>query len=1348
MIKPEKKESVVFFTNPSLKRPKKWVSAIMALVLLLTICQPLEARPGNHGEYSTGEMFALGFLAGAITDVIIILGNGGPVSYAAAAGSVASQLVGLYMYYYVYDSSGETVCSFEIFGTEVEISRGAFWSMVAGVTVGCAVGWAAAAAGAGAGAMSGAGSGAASGTAPAATTTIVTRVVNAVIELAKKLTIGFVVMCIQKWWEEYLVQKHGVKRLWAQTATSIANLAVSILGGLLVKKVKNATVSEDGKQLTINKGVNKDRTPIDGKSYKVKSAYSEGSAKGKPEIVLDNQGNSFKTQTDALGNITGLKSMGTGTTIATIALDIVSVATGNGITALVQKAVGGVFKLFGINKVFTGYGQVKEKAEVDTKTEVFNATAKAVAEGKEKALNSPESVKQIRSDLLAEADKTQNDNPKLAAEMREMAINTAGQIDIKQAAALIDRANVGLGEKSGLVKPGNPFLARLGISTGSNYLDNKILVEAAKKDSSLTGRLQALSNWYTVTGGIPQYQSMPLHEAILGEVLSRGYAGALKQVARTGILDLLDYRKYHGRNKQKNYENLVKMIIAESGANLITGMTQMGMSGIGQEKGQLNTNSFLKLALKETGSGLAQIGLARWTRDWDLHPQLKGVVQLAGASVAGAAFDAAFRRGEGEDSKLTFGSFARGTAENFNNYFTKTAIDVALMPPLLTVSGLDPATAQNEYEKYQDRLIGYYKSMAEANYGGRTVDFTSVFMDDVSQKMLLNAGTDLGESLADSGARLLNKAGTNIDTQNVMFKPWARVSAEQTARLETQKKGVEKTKNEIALTQRLRGDSKQNGSRYHLNLDVSLTKENKEKDKSVDLNSQEASERAGYKPRRYSLTPMLSDQEVKVSLTEMARLGQGPILMQNRFDTDELIAARPDVIKSLDTQIESLDKQISTRKSAEKFVTYLGWVPVIGAFAMGAAGGAEGYAERGYGVLSDAVKGGIIDYTTKKAQGGKETTYYSEVAGIAQPIETYRDQKNDEQVDYLDKKTGEQITFKKGNDGYFRRTDGEWRSVAVEDPKYLEQIRQSQGWESVSKSGLVERTTVDNFGRPIHTDYYNGQGSKEDKVTDYYGPYSADFAITKDYTKIDPGNWSTKDEKREVSPEKTKPPSFKEIKLLTDALYGFDKRKLNPKALEELKKNPEFLKLVEYAKAHPEAVINVEGYTDRVGTDKYNKVLGQDRGNGIEGVLRGLDISNPINVQSNGEEKATVPLVIGGRYSTDKEREIDRRIEVGVNEQKEIPGEKIPAVFQTVAVDKPQSFDANVTYKIGDAYTGTPGLSVEAAYIGSGPQLITKGDQPNNLSALYEGITRVNGTPVSYTSSREEIMEQAMQKAQ
>ena len=86
-------------------RKKKWLSAIMALIFLLSSCSPAWAsRAGNYGDKDAGTNFLLGGLAGVVTVVSSILN---PVG--AAAGSVAGDLTGLFMYYNFYTSYGQTI---------------------------------------------------------------------------------------------------------------------------------------------------------------------------------------------------------------------------------------------------------------------------------------------------------------------------------------------------------------------------------------------------------------------------------------------------------------------------------------------------------------------------------------------------------------------------------------------------------------------------------------------------------------------------------------------------------------------------------------------------------------------------------------------------------------------------------------------------------------------------------------------------------------------------------------------------------------------------------------------------------------------------------------------------------------------------------------------------------------------------------------------------------------------------------------------------------------------------------------------------------------------------------------
>jgi len=121
---------------------KRLISAILALVFFLYTCAPAWAREGNTANQETWKAWAGGTIVAALTVAAAFCGADSGGYIATAAGSMASDLVGLYMYYNHYSTYGESVASFHVFGTKVEITRGQFWSMVAGVTASAVAGFA------------------------------------------------------------------------------------------------------------------------------------------------------------------------------------------------------------------------------------------------------------------------------------------------------------------------------------------------------------------------------------------------------------------------------------------------------------------------------------------------------------------------------------------------------------------------------------------------------------------------------------------------------------------------------------------------------------------------------------------------------------------------------------------------------------------------------------------------------------------------------------------------------------------------------------------------------------------------------------------------------------------------------------------------------------------------------------------------------------------------------------------------------------------------------------------------------------------------------------------------------
>ncbi len=114
------------------KKFMKIMSALVALIFLLNTILPSAAlaREGNPGEHTAWYSFGMGMLAGAVTAVMCAID---PVQ--GAVGSVANDVAGLYAYYYQYSSYGEPMM---IGGLDTHMSKGQFWSSA--FSVGASVG--------------------------------------------------------------------------------------------------------------------------------------------------------------------------------------------------------------------------------------------------------------------------------------------------------------------------------------------------------------------------------------------------------------------------------------------------------------------------------------------------------------------------------------------------------------------------------------------------------------------------------------------------------------------------------------------------------------------------------------------------------------------------------------------------------------------------------------------------------------------------------------------------------------------------------------------------------------------------------------------------------------------------------------------------------------------------------------------------------------------------------------------------------------------------------------------------------------------------------------------------------
>lgn len=99
--------------------------------------------------------------------------------------------------------------------------------------------------------------------------------------------------------------------------------------------------------------------------------------------------------------------------------------------------------------------------------------------------------------------------------------------------------------------------------------------------------------------------------------------------------------------------------------------------------------------------------------------------------------------------------------------------------------------------------------------------------------------------------------------------------------------------------------------------------------------------------------------------------------------------------------------------------------------------------------------------------------------------------------------------------------------------------------------------------------------------------------------------------------------------------FGYDQSSIEPRYMSIIEANAHYLK------AHPNAVVRLEGHTDPRGSREYNIGLGQRRGNAVEQHLHQMGVpSNQIVVVSYGKEKlATVG-------DTEADYRLDRRVEI------------------------------------------------------------------------------------------------------
>jgi outer membrane protein OmpA-like peptidoglycan-associated protein len=121
----------------------------------------------------------------------------------------------------------------------------------------------------------------------------------------------------------------------------------------------------------------------------------------------------------------------------------------------------------------------------------------------------------------------------------------------------------------------------------------------------------------------------------------------------------------------------------------------------------------------------------------------------------------------------------------------------------------------------------------------------------------------------------------------------------------------------------------------------------------------------------------------------------------------------------------------------------------------------------------------------------------------------------------------------------------------------------------------------------------------------------------------------------EVDQLKAKPTPRGLVLTLGDVLFDTGKAQLNPGSARKLDQLAQFLN------EHPERRVQIDGFTDSVGTDSYNQDLSQRRADAVKSSLisRGID-SSRIETQGYGKEFPVADNTDSGG------RQLNRRVEV------------------------------------------------------------------------------------------------------
>jgi outer membrane protein OmpA-like peptidoglycan-associated protein len=110
------------------------------------------------------------------------------------------------------------------------------------------------------------------------------------------------------------------------------------------------------------------------------------------------------------------------------------------------------------------------------------------------------------------------------------------------------------------------------------------------------------------------------------------------------------------------------------------------------------------------------------------------------------------------------------------------------------------------------------------------------------------------------------------------------------------------------------------------------------------------------------------------------------------------------------------------------------------------------------------------------------------------------------------------------------------------------------------------------------------------------------------------------------------------IVSMPDVLFDFNKYTLKPEARERL------ARISGIVLAYPDLKLDIEGYTDSIGTDEYNQTLSEKRAEGVRGYLISSGVV-PDHVSATGLGKSN-PVADN---STAAGRKLNRRVEMIVS---------------------------------------------------------------------------------------------------